>query len=117
LIKKISLSFINDKGAHVIIEISAVRAPVSSEREAVVFVDNNAKVIFGQRYFSGLDMPESMNRFANETLSAVQELYRKESEIAKRGGKEFPSVDTCMQKIKDIITVKINRSLTPNSRR
>ncbi len=116
LLQKIALRLTDERGSGVVLELSAVLAPVSKERAAVVFVDNNAKVIYGQRYFSGADVEKPMRRFATETLNAVQETYRQETAVAMSRGKEFPPAEGVLPKIREIITTRTAPNGPANSR-
>jgi len=106
LLQKRPLVFLNNNGEKVVIEISAVIARVSEVRAAVVFVDNSAKKIFGQRYFSGDNLDKTMGNFTEDVMVSIQAAYLADVELAQQGGKKFPALDSTMNRIKDIIQAK-----------
>ena len=106
LLEKRPLILLNNRGEKVVIEISAVIARVSEVRAAVVFVDNSAKKIFGKKYFSGANLDKTMGIFTEDVMAGIQAAYLADVEIAQQGGKEFPTLDSTMNRIKDIIQAK-----------
>ena len=92
LLKKISFPFLSETGGRTVAEIDAVLVRVGSERAAVVFVDNRARFIYGQRYFDGpaKELDESIGRFVEGVFAALEEVYRKEAIQAKKQGKKLP---------------------------
>jgi spermidine synthase len=88
-------------------EISAVLVPVSPERAAIVFVDNAERVIYGQLYFSGPGKEEPMSRFVRDTMTAIDDAYKKEAEISMKQKRDFPQADVTLRKIKDVVLLKV----------
>lgn len=107
LLQKIVLGLLDQSGAKVTIEISAVLAPISKERAVVFFVDNNTRVIYGQLHFSGSNIAQMAAIFAKDTLDAVQQTYREESKIAISQGIDAPPAGSTMSKIRHIISSKV----------
>jgi len=108
LLQNTSLVFLDKTGARIVIELSAVLVPVSNERAAIVFADNASRVIYGQLYVNGLNMDRFINGFVNDVMINIRSAYKEETEIAFRKGKEFPSAETGVNRIKKIITEKIH---------
>ena len=108
LLNRTSLLFLDAMGNKKAIEISAVIARVSQERAAVMFVDNAARKIFGQRYFSGINLDERMGEFAKEVFSHIEKRYRAETQMALKDGKHFAEANLSMAKIKESIREKCN---------
>ncbi|RJR15259.1 MAG: spermidine synthase [Nitrospiraceae bacterium] len=109
LLRRAEFAFLNKNGQKVVKEISAVIAGVSSERAALLFVDNEAKIIYGQVYFNGNNINELMNRFADNVLSEIQQAYYSEAKTALSHGKELPSLEQGMDRMSGIIKTKVQK--------
>jgi spermidine synthase len=107
LLQKIPLNLLNAAGKKVVVEISAVIVRISDERAAVMFVDNAAKKIFGQRYFDAPGLDEKLHRFTNSVMSDVEAAYRQEARRAITKGKAFPSQERTLRRIQEIIGKKV----------
>jgi hypothetical protein len=107
LVDQKPFTLLDEKGATVVVEVAAVVTRVSEERAAVLFVDNAARVIYGQRYFSGPGLDPTMRAFVRDVLAALQATYRAEADAARKQGRAFPSAAPTMQKIRDVITTKV----------
>jgi len=107
LIEQTALMLLNARGEIIRLEISAVIARVSQERAAVVFVDNAARVVYGQRYFSGKNVDQAISGFISEVMSAIRATYHREAETAWRQGIKFPAADQTMSKIRNVIIEKV----------
>lgn len=100
LIEASEFAFIDKTGARRVVEISAVLAPISSERGYVVFVDNDARVIYGK--FLVTDLTSDYPRAVAAVMKKLQEAYLEEARNAIRQGRSLPS-DFFLGKIKGII--------------
>jgi spermidine synthase len=109
LIQEATFALLDDQGKKVEKKISAVLARVSEERAAVVFVDNAARIIYGQVYFSGSDLEAMIHRFTAEVITDIQASYRIDVQVAIGEGKKLPPLDSTMRKIKDIIEGKCRK--------
>ena len=107
LLQNMSFILLNEKGVPIRLVISAVIARVSQVRAAVIFVDNAARVIYGQRYFSGNDLDKTMAGFVSEVMAAMRTVYERETQIAVSRGKSFPDADSTKEKIKGVIIEKV----------
>jgi spermidine synthase len=107
LIQQTDLVLLNARGQIIRLKISAVMARVSQERAAAIFVDNAARAIYGQRYFSGINVDQAVSGFISEVMNAIRTTYRREAEMALRQGIKFPAADPTMRKIRQIITEKV----------
>jgi spermidine synthase len=110
LIQQVALVLLNARGEAIKLEISAVMARVSQERAAAIFVDNAARAIYGQRYFSGINVDQAIAGFISEVMSAIRATYRRETEMALRQGIKFPAADPTMRKIRQVITEKVQEA-------
>jgi spermidine synthase len=107
LIQQTALVLLKAGGEIIKLEISAVMVRVSQERAAAIFVDNAARTIYGQRYFSGINVDQAVSGFISEVMSAIRATYRREAERALHKGIKFPASDPTMRKIRQIITEKV----------
>lgn len=109
LLQDVSLVLLGDEGQRITVELSAVVARVNEKRAAVIFVDNAAKKIFGQLYFSGPDLDDRMDSFAGEVMAGIQEAYRSETEKALSRGNEFAAAGPTLLRIKKLIKRSVRR--------
>ncbi len=106
LLDMMRLVFHGEKNQNEMLEISAVIARVSSDRAALVFVNNAAREIFGQKYFSGPDLDAAMAAFNEEVMTGIQNMYAQESVTAHAQGRNLPPLLSSITKIKHIIAEK-----------
>ena len=111
LLQQTVLILQNEQGAVVKVEISAVLAPVSRERASVMFVDNDARVIYGELYFSGLDYQQHLDQFVDNVMRSIRSIYRREAWNVSREGGRFPPAASTLKEIKEIIKVKIQENI------
>jgi spermidine synthase len=109
LLQKTAFALANEEGAKIVTEISAVLVPVSKERASVMFVDNKAKVIYGQLYVSDHDKSDFVNRFVNEVMLHIRAVYQKEVENALRQGGTLPLAEPALRKIKQTIAGEVQK--------
>jgi len=110
LLQNTALILQNEEKAIIRVEISAVLVPVSSERASVVFVDNDARVVYGELYFSGLNYEQHMNQFVDDVMDSIRASYDRDARNAFREGSRFPSAASTLQQIKEIIELKIEEN-------
>lgn len=103
LIQQTVFELVNDNGQTVRWEISAVSARAGQQRAAVIFVDNVAREIYGQRYFSGPRLNQSISEFVATVMQAIQTTYDSDAQIALRQGRQYPAARTTVPKIKKAI--------------
>ena len=104
LIRQKAFELLNDQGQIVRWTISAVMARAGEERAAAVFVDNAARKIYGQRYFSEPGLDKSISGFIDDVLQAIQNTYDGQVQTARRQGRHFPAARPTMKKIEHTIT-------------
>jgi len=107
LLQNMSFILLNEKGEPIRLEISAVIVRVSEERAAAIFVDNAARVIYGQRYFSGSDLDKTIAEFVSGVMTAIRTVYDRETQIAVSQGRKYPAGHPTQKKIKDLIIEKV----------
>jgi spermidine synthase len=109
LLEKTALILVNESGTKILTEISAVLVPINKERASIMFVDNRARVIYGQLYVSDYDKNEFVASFVNEVMIRVRAVYQKEVENALRQGRTFPLAEPTLHKIKKMIISKVQK--------
>ena len=109
LLQKLPLIFADQRGVRRVVEISAVLVPISKNRASIMFVDNQARVVYGQLYVWDYDQGEFTSRFVNEVLMSIHATYQKEVESAMRQKGMFPLAAPTLKKIKEIISSSIER--------
>jgi len=109
-LQKTAFLLLDQSGAKFMTEISAVLVPISKERASVMFVDNKARVIYGQLYVSDYDKNDFVNRFVNEVLLDIRAAYREEVENALRQGGTVPLAESALRKIKGRIAVEVQKN-------
>jgi spermidine synthase len=103
LVDSTPLVFLNHNGERTVVEISAVIARVSKDRAKIAFVDNRARKIFGQRYFSGPDIDAQIEDCAQQVMEEIRATYLAETQISSARGEVYPSSDATMLKISSTI--------------
>jgi spermidine synthase len=114
LLEKTDFLLVNGNGTKIVTEVSAVLVPISKERASIMFVDNKARVIFGQLYVSDYDKNQSVTAFVNEVMALVRATYQQEAEKAFRRGGTFPLAEPTLHKVKEMITSKVEKGPSPS---
>jgi hypothetical protein len=94
-----------DLGGTVVVELSAVKVRIGEERAAVIFVDNRTRKIYGQKYIDARkdDLEKELRRYTDAVLSNLRTTYQRETALAVRDGKEYPTANTTLRKISEIV--------------
>lgn len=110
LIRAERFVFLDEKGGKEVVEISAVKAGVGKERAAVIFVENRARVIYGQRYIDApaVKLERQVRDVADNVMNDIAVTYRKEVSIAGSSGKAYPLADPTLRKMKEIISSAVS---------
>jgi len=116
LLEKRAFVLLSETGSKTVVEVSAVFVRVSSERASVIFVDNNARVKYGELYVDGIDKEEFINRFVKDVLASIGDVYRKEAQAALHQGRAFPLRVPTLSKIKEVIISKIHENNPPSAK-
>jgi spermidine synthase len=114
LLRQVRLTFLTAEGEKTVVELSAVRAPAGKRRGAVMFVDNAARKIYGQKYFSGDGYVEKMDKFSADVIAAIRAVYAAEAGKARALGREFPAMESTLPMIGDAIKREISRAKNSN---
>jgi spermidine synthase len=107
LLEKTAFVFLDERGAKVRREISAVLVPISGDRASVVFVDNDARVKYGEVYLSGDGINTRSRGIAHDVMRSIQAAYQREVELAHRGNRRWPPLAPTIQIIRDIVTSNV----------
>jgi spermidine synthase len=116
LLQRVGLILLNETGATIRVEISAVLVPVSEERASVVFVDNNARVVYGELYFSGPKKEEAIRQLVNEVMVGIHTAYHYEALNALQQGNRFPLAALTLRKIRELIAAKVKEKTPPEQK-
>ena len=83
---------LSDAGTQRLLQISAVTMRVGETRAAVVFVDDDRRDVYGERYLDGggeeLDL--AVRRFAGDALAALRASYAEAAAEARSAGEGLP---------------------------
>ncbi len=109
LLQSTAFLLLNEGGLKSMTEISAVLVPISKKRASIMFVDNKARVIYGQLYVSDYDESDFVNRFVNEVMVHIRAVYQKEVENALRQGGTLPLAEPALGKIKETIAGEVQK--------
>jgi spermidine synthase len=108
-LQKTTFLLLDQGGAKFMTEISAVLVPISKERASIMFVDNEARVIYGQLYVSGYDKNDFVNLFVNEVIMHIRAVYQDEVENALKQSGRFPLAESALRKIRETIAIEIQK--------
>ncbi len=103
LLEAKSFILLNEKGEKAVLQISAVMSRIGSEMAVVDFVDNQARVIYGQLYIPCQNTDEFINRFVSDVMTAADAAYGS----AMSRSKGIPPAIPTISRIKDVIKIKV----------
>ena len=72
-----------------------------------MFVDNGARVIYGQLYINDYDQGEFGNRFVSDVMATIRSTYQKELGISLGQGRALPAASGTLTRMKQAIAAKI----------
>ncbi len=107
LLRQSAFMLMNEQGGNVVVEISAVLVPVSKTRASIMFVDNRARVVYGQLYVDDYDRSELVKRFVDDVMATMRAAYQKEAAISLGRRSGLPAVGETLRKMKDVIGSKV----------
>ncbi len=101
--------FSNRDGRQSSIVISAVVSPVSPERAYVLFVDNDARIIYGKLLVTGTDVQgDYISRFVADVIADLAAAYRDEARKALNQGRRFLD-ESFLERIRTVINEETSR--------
>lgn len=107
LLDRSSFSLMDERGDITSFELSAVLVPVSRTRASIMFVDNRARVVYGQRYVDDSDAGSLARRLAGEVMAEVQAVYEKQSAAARARKRALPASGETLEQIRAVIAAKV----------
>jgi spermidine synthase len=112
LLQQFAFRLANEYGGSVVIELSAVLVPLNKSRASIMFVDNRARVVYGQVFVNEYDRGDFVSRFVGDVMTAMRAAYQKETEIASGQRRGLPAARETLRKIKEIIDTKVQGAHT-----
>ena len=109
LLQQSSFQILTDDGRATQLEISAVLVPVSSTRASIMFVDNRARVVYGQWYVDDYARDGLADRLALDVMGAVRAAYESEALAARQERRALPSSGRTLERIKSVIASRVQR--------
>lgn len=111
LLEQKSFAMRKENGEKTVLEISAVTMRISDERAVVIFADNRAKVIYGQRYFDArvVEMDRIIETFVDDVNAGLEEVYRKEVALARAQGNSLPDPVVATGRMRAVIEQKVRQ--------
>lgn len=103
-------TLVDDRGEPMIVEIYAVLVPVSRTRAAVMFVDNRARVVYGQRYVDDYEGTETVARLVDDVMAAMRAVYEKEAAMSSARRKAPPAAARTLPKLRAAIAARIQNT-------
>lgn len=94
-------------GARDVLELSAVLVPATRERSSVMFVDNEAKVVYGELYVPASGQDEFIRHFLEDVMTAVNEAYRTAAAESLRRTQGPPPSDEVQHLIRETVSRKV----------
>jgi hypothetical protein len=74
-----------------------------------MFVDNAAKVVYGQMYLDDYADGQRADRFANDVMGAVRATYDNEARAARARRQAAPPAASTLSAIRSVIGSKVQR--------
>jgi hypothetical protein len=93
-------------GGQRVLQVSAVAMHIGDARAVVMFVDNDKREIYGQRYFDGpaLELDRELERFTEDTLSALRAAYLGLASAHDGGGRTPPLEAETSARLKHLVS-------------
>ncbi len=109
LLQKTAFLLLDERGLTSVTEISAVLVPISKERASIMFVDNKARVIYGQLYVSDYDKNQFVGHFVNDVMTHIRAVYQKEVETGLGLERPLPFAKPVLRKIRETIAAEVQK--------
>jgi hypothetical protein len=74
-----------------------------------MFVDNRARIIYGQVYVDDYARDDRANRVADDVMAAIRATYENEAVAARAQRQVLPATTETLPKIKAVIGSKVQR--------
>ena len=109
LLQQSSFTLLNEDGKTAPYDVSAVLVPVSRTRAAVMFVDNRARVVYGQFYLDDYAREGLADRFASDVMGALRAAYDSEIRAARDRRQAAPPAQATLDRFRSVIGSKVQR--------
>jgi spermidine synthase len=109
LLQQSSFALMTDEGGRTVVEISAVLVPINKTRASIMFVDNSARVVYGQWYVENYGREGLADRLAVDVMTAVRAAYDGEAAAARGRKQALPSAARTLGKLKAVIGSRVQR--------
>ena len=96
----VRLALIDRAGRPVTVDITAVLVPISKSRAAVMFVDNHARVVYGQRYVDGYAEGPRISGLVTDVMTTIRAVYGREAEVSGARRNAPPPAAGTLRKIR-----------------
>jgi spermidine synthase len=92
-----------------VLQVSAVTMRIGETRAAVVFVDNDRRDIYGQRYFDGRadELDAAVRKFASDALGALRETYQQVAAESRGRGEPLPAEVLTVRRLKERVASEV----------
>jgi spermidine synthase len=107
LLQQSSFALMTDDGGPTAFEMSIVLVPVSKTRASIMFVDNRARVVYGQAYVDNYDRNGFADRLAVDVMAAIRAVYESEMAAARGRKQRLPPAAWTVGRIKTVIGSKV----------
>ncbi len=89
-------------GGQRLLRVSAVVMQIGEARAVVMFVDNDRREVYGERYIDAEPgaLEALVRRFARETAASLRSEYLQAADEARRNGDEIPSEGDAVRRLK-----------------
>ncbi len=104
-----SFAVVSDSGAPATVEITAVLVPVSKTRAALMFVDNAARVVYGQTYVDDYELGDTTVRIVTDAMTAARGVYDTQAQMTEARRKAPPRAAVILPKMEAAIRASLAR--------
>jgi spermidine synthase len=102
LVASVAFALLAPDGGRRTVEISAVQIRIGSSRGLVIFADNAAREIYGQRYQDGSteQLDAELPAFAHEVLASLRGVYEQEVAASALRGQSLPPAEETLDRLR-----------------
>ena len=109
VLQQSSFTLMGEDGRTTAVELSAVLVPVSGTRASIMFVDNRARIVYGQVYVNQYDEDRRADLIALELMADVRAAYEREANAARQRRQALPPAAETLGRIKAVIGARAQR--------
>ncbi len=112
LLQQTYLTLVNKQGEPFEVQIAAVMTRKNRGLTTINFVNNNARIIYGQIDVLGKNREAYINGMVSNIFGAVVKVYKQELESTVTRPYKYPAAEPMLMKVKDIISTKLDQEKT-----